>query len=452
MANQKIAKVKLLPSQDNTSHIQVIYDNVKNIKVYLPTNSGNQAYRQSVLQDFIYMTQGYHVNEFESSREISSDTTQLFLSICQRSNVSGGAGNNSNNSMSNGSLNPSLNPSLNSVINSLVALSSGLNNNLSSSLSSDLATDGELFAELPRIQRVPPMENRMFRSGRQLNNPFPEIADLFYRISQNDRFPSDVRRVYTELHQSLLNPGNISGNHIRNLMADLLGVINNLPDNRTHINNSSNGISNNLSDNQTRSNLANSQSNNLSSNLANSAIPQPRNDMSFTDIISLFSNSLPPHIQSRSSPLINNSSLNSNSSPEIPIPEISIPTSIDDTDPPARFTVDERSHREVMETQALPPELSPHEETKELINLPHQTSIAPQRNNIQESTIKRLAANVKHILDTTSLRAPDFTNTTRSGYRKIKNFIKNITKVWLTQEEIDVFTKEMQLLNIQNTD
>ena len=54
MASGKTAHVKLCPTR-NISRIEITYNNVKEIVVYM---QALQMYRQSVLQDFIYAIQG----------------------------------------------------------------------------------------------------------------------------------------------------------------------------------------------------------------------------------------------------------------------------------------------------------------------------------------------------------------------------------------------------------
>lgn len=110
------------------------------------------------------------------------------------------------------------------------------------------------------------------------------------------------------------------------------------------------------------------------------------------------------------------------------------------TNPPERFSVNENAPRETVETDA--PRVtsdSPHIDQTHIVSQPRNVV----QRSLPEATIKSVAANVYAMMANTSVRAPDFTRTTRTGYRKIRNFIHNITKIWLANNEIDAFCVEL---------
>lgn len=61
--------------------------------------------------------------------------------------------------------------------------------------------------------------------------------------------------------------------------------------------------------------------------------------------------------------------------------------------------------------------------------------------------IKGLAGTVFKIINEKMINPPDFSSTTRVGYKKIKNFVHNLTKIWLHKNEIDVFVNEINRLS-----
>lgn len=120
---------------------------------------------------------------------------------------------------------------------------------------------------------------------------------------------------------------------------------------------------------------------------------------------------------------------------------------------PDRFVANEQNNREVIinDSDNRPNDLTDleykelnDEKTENIHNIPsHQSEFTSSaRQPIEENTIERLVDVVKNVISTTNIKPPNFTSTTRVGYRKIKNFIRNITKVWLTQNEVDKFVKE----------
>ena len=69
---------------------------------------------------------------------------------------------------------------------------------------------------------------------------------------------------------------------------------------------------------------------------------------------------------------------------------------------------------------------------------------------LSEDTIKNITEKIYNNIKNTKVRPPNFNNYSRSGYRRIKNFIHNITRTWLNQKEIDIFIREINILKNKN--
>lgn len=87
------------------------------------------------------------------------------------------------------------------------------------------------------------------------------------------------------------------------------------------------------------------------------------------------------------------------------------------------------------------PELEPAlEEIKEAADI-LITMLDDEKHVLNEITIKNLVVCIKNLKNQGRIFPPDMTNTSRKGLKKIKNFIHNITKVWLNYEEIKQFCR-----------
>lgn len=131
----------------------------------------------------------------------------------------------------------------------------------------------------------------------------------------------------------------------------------------------------------------------------------------------------------------------------------------EETHPPERFRVNARANREVIEqpnyTSEQPPSPSQSElnaeQQEDVAGHPHVTQVSISRRlPVNINMIKTLSLTIHTLLHNTTLRPPNFNSKTRSGYRKIKNFVHNITKVWLSNQEIDTFVQELRGLSQNN--
>lgn len=73
-----------------------------------------------------------------------------------------------------------------------------------------------------------------------------------------------------------------------------------------------------------------------------------------------------------------------------------------------------------------------------------------RRQPVDLQTIKRLASTISSMIKQNKTRPPNFENKTKHGYSKTRNYIHNLTKVFLSYEEIDTFIDELNLLLQQN--
>jgi hypothetical protein len=126
---------------------------------------------------------------------------------------------------------------------------------------------------------------------------------------------------------------------------------------------------------------------------------------------------------------------------------------VSDSEPPTRFMVNERNPREVLIHQNpqtdITLDVSSSDVNTNVRLVPSRTaSIGNMRRcGVSDESIITAARCVHNSISTTVIRPPDFTNTTRSGYRKIKNFVHNLTKIWLSQSEIDKFLIEINKID-----
>jgi hypothetical protein len=149
----------------------------------------------------------------------------------------------------------------------------------------------------------------------------------------------------------------------------------------------------------------------------------------------------------------------------ISTPELSpqrIPVIDDETEPPLRFNPNNTAHREIhIYDDANEPQNwvssmpagwddIPQSRLNDDIQQSNDNESRPRSTRRRELThdeIKNMARSVYVVLTTTNVKAPDFTKTTSSGQKKIKNFVNNITKKWLnTGAQIRAFINELNEL------
>ena len=66
-------------------------------------------------------------------------------------------------------------------------------------------------------------------------------------------------------------------------------------------------------------------------------------------------------------------------------------------------------------------------------------SFITKRNRLSVDTIDMLAISIKKRITDQRLTPPDFTLKTKHAYRRIKNFVHNLTQIWLSYDELLLF-------------
>jgi hypothetical protein len=182
---------------------------------------------------------------------------------------------------------------------------------------------------------------------------------------------------------------------------------------------------------------------------------------------------------------VNNPRMIRNISDPQPNPNLNLDGNLHETELPARFTESRTSNREIYITNAedtpnnlnnLPNRLTDnmHDNEQKRENTTEQKRentreryitgdlsdvypspdvqysslprVALERNSVSKETIVSLAKHIHRMIVDCKTKAPDFNNITKVGYRKMKNYIHNITSVWLSQEEINIFIDEINSL------
>ena len=64
--------------------------------------------------------------------------------------------------------------------------------------------------------------------------------------------------------------------------------------------------------------------------------------------------------------------------------------------------------------------------------------------------IRSLAASIKEAIAANKTKPPSFTKHSKANYRKIKNYVHHLTKIWLSKKEIEIFICEMNNTDVLN--
>ena len=70
---------------------------------------------------------------------------------------------------------------------------------------------------------------------------------------------------------------------------------------------------------------------------------------------------------------------------------------------------------------------------------PQQVSFITKRNRLSVEAINMLAESIKKRITEQKIKHPDFNGKIKSKYRKIKNFVHNLTQIWLSYDEMLIF-------------
>jgi hypothetical protein len=114
-----------------------------------------------------------------------------------------------------------------------------------------------------------------------------------------------------------------------------------------------------------------------------------------------------------------------------------------DTEPPNRFIVNEHNRREI-EFIVLPQiESNSHIENTDLSADTDISIINPKYiNSTDINKIKQISDYIKYLIASTSITPPKFY---AGNFHKIKNFIHNITRIWLKHSELHIFIIQMTM-------
>ena len=374
MSSSRIAHVRLAPV-DGPSRIDVYYGTHKLINVYLsirPSVGQVQNFRQSLLQDFISIVQGYIVSEFEASNLITTETIRLFLSVSQQQNRTAA----------------SVGPTLGQAHYQPTALS-------------------------------------------------PQIAPQQAPDAQRN---GDVQRIMSRIAQAVQNPGPITQDTLSSILGDIGRTLAPRPVPPINLNT----VRSNVNP-QPQPPQEPQPAQRIRSNVNPQPQPQPQpiqrppaNATALADLMASMTQGNPFAIMQS---IMHNQNQNNEHTNQH-----------DETEPPDRFVVNDRNAREVLIHQNPPDDIPPDDSVNDNLAQPvpsHPTLVSNlQRRGNSDETIRTTARSVYNSITTTAIRPPDFTNHNRAGYRKIKNFVHNLTKVWLSQAEIDKFLVELdKLLN-----
>jgi hypothetical protein len=433
--SRKIAHVKLYPTH-GSSKIEITYGNIKYVKVFLAAGDP-QIFTQRIMSDFIQVISSYTVADVEASQDVPHDIRELFLAICRNNRehpdqvntaANEAHGNTHNNARGNSRDNTQGNSRGNTQ-----NTQDNMRGNIPIHNSSN--TTQQVVAQIP--SGIPNQPDRVV----PLPEPIQQVFRDLVRMSTNTLNSTDIGNVIGNINQALhaIRPDAFDPPVRQEQQTQAPPQ----QQQQTHFipftlfdptqipfQGSASGMFNPLQEHP----------------FFNSARPLA---YGMPDTLDLFptrqmnpTHAVPDNVQQRMSARFNAPPLNNQQPPSYD----------DNSEPPNRFVPSNQHRREIHLRDEAPAEptdvtnsTNNYEEKKTSIvnpQRPHHNTVLP-RTVLNESMIKQLVQSVKRVINTTNIKSPDFALTTRVGYRKIKNFIHNITKVWLTQAEIDFFVREL---------
>jgi hypothetical protein len=416
MAESKIAKLYLCICETSSRIEITYYQSFKSIKVYI-SNVGIRGqivtYPLRLLQDFINAVKGCQVPEIIANKEhIHPTVIQIFLSICQNANnaPADDIEVDTNTNIYHTTLTPHVRP-MPEPNNERPLFNNAF---------------GNLFT-LPLTNNVPHPPHRQ----NNLQNEYPTHRQNNLQPNAMyipERTPSPRRPIDNQQQRESTHT---SENLLSTLNMMRSNLLNNVPANTPSIVNPIEQLT---------------RPNQLHTRFVNDLLQNMRNRREFN--------------LSDSSPYIDNENTeNTENTENENNTEYNTEDNEEETEPPQRFTVNDRTEREILEhsdytageaidaEHTSPTNLETKEQHPILSSQPHATSLSIERRlPVTPNIIATMVLTIDSILRTTNTRPPNFNSRTRSGYRKIKNFIHNITKIWLSHTEINLFTTELNRL------
>lgn len=402
----------ILMSTNEPSHINILTGNNKKITVYI---SDNNPFIYEILNDFIKIINGCIIRSFEASDNLHRNIRELFIQECKKVNQSF----NSNNSSSH---------LLNNSSNTRPALQNILYTNNPTQHSQHSSTQERLpSSRINRMRNVFRQDN--IQQSRNIFNHSPRSDNI--RINHTPLSPEskshDEISSFVSMMNHLINNTSLFPN-IDGLMVDIEQI-------------DSDDLNNFQLDDESNTPTAHSTQN-----------TQPIQRAQSTHS-SQSTARLTPNVSTARLSNINNS-LGSNTSimsSHTITPNDNVrrhqEMELKESPQPERFMVNDRDPREIHESQPTnTTETKSDIDEKEVVSPPSHSTELNTRPIKSQEIIKTLAAKIFNTIKIKKVRPPNFNNLTRTGYRKIKNFVHNITRVWLAQAEIDSLLTELNIL------
>jgi hypothetical protein len=545
---EKTAHVSILAT-DGASRIEVLHGDIRVITIYISTNSINpslQSYRQSLLQLFLYLIEGYRIPRLESSSDVSQDIVQLFINICTQ--VDRGK-----------SIGSILDDTGRVIITNSTKITVFANENSLVAESDERLPQQNADNEFPSLEELE-RQNQQRNQRRQLQQQQQQQLELDEQKQQQlqlQQLEEEQRRRLqlweAELENQQRERRRIQREAMRQGINELIGLLRTDGGNDTQVGNVLAEVGQMFVGNQQNrqdqaqltpitpsapsttpitqlpTQLPNDYARTTadrrrqSSGLFNSILPvvnalpfplplplplplnifagRPASNMQVQHNYSnqhnqQVPNRTHPNVQQEDSPFLEPLVRNLNDPQPMPMPmpqpqhptrelnqpnrpiqpaqvQITTPTptptpiinlennqhvrpinpvrrqdETDESDIPNRFVENHNgARREIFpdEKNNITQETLPDANQPDT-GIVHPSHIVPIRTANSLELIKKIASNIFELIKSGKTRPPDFKSKTKSSLTKIKNYIHNISRVWLSQSEIELFVSELTKL------
>lgn len=416
----------ILMSTSESSHINILTGDIKKITVYI--NDHNQSIYE-ILNDFIKIINGCIIRSFEASDNLHRNIRELFIQECKKVNQSFNSNNSSSHSLGSSSNAQNIQQALQNIL---------YTNN---------PTQHSRYSQQSSAQeRLPSSRiNRMHNVFRQ---------DNIHQQQQQPRniFNHPPRSDNVRINHTPLSPESKSHDEISSFVSMMNHLINN-----TSLFPNIDGLMVDI-EQVDLDELNNFQLDNEHNRPTTHPTNSTQNTQPIQRTLSTHSTHsttrLTPNVPTASSANLSRSLGSNNStimSSHTTIPNDNVrrhqEMELKESPQPERFIVNDRDPREIHESQPTnTTETKSDIDEKEVVSPPSHSTELNTRSIKSQEIIKTLAAKIFNTIKIKKVRPPNFNNLTRTGYRKIKNFVHNITRVWLAQAEIDSLLTELNIL------
>lgn len=464
---EKIARVSILTT-DGSSKIEVLHGNIKEIRVYISSNSrlpALQSYRQSLLQLFIHLTEGYKIPQLESSSDVSQDIVNLFIHVCAQidndtsiQNITDDTGRFIINSQSRVTVFASENR-LVAETDERLPVQRTLQQDVEAQRLAIQQFDRDMENQRLEAQRL---ERQRLESQQQEAKRQEELRQQTIRRQQQET----VRRGINELF-GLLRPDGGNDEQVGQVLTEVGQILSgNAPQDQVRATanrrRQNSGLSTPLfpvvRDLPFPLNILSAIPNQSNQSNQSNQQNQPNEDSPFLEPLVRNLNdpqSIQPNnhqvrsIQSVQPTQPTQPTQSIQSIPSIqPIQPIRRQDESEESEIPNRFVENHSgARREIFpdEKNIISAEPTPiaNTSTEPVV---HPTHIPPVRNPVPLDIIQKIASNTFDLIKSGKTRPPDFKLKTKSGLTRIKNYIHNISRVWLSHDEIELFITELTKL------